>query len=230
MTQWALPLILLTACRICAAHPESNAEEVERAARWQELQHALFAGRSIQDGSAWMGIEAPARALVTSAGPPAPTADAARPRLLVLDLELTGDLGGPEFTAEHEARLVLESSRLRADLERTNRYHIMDSTQAQPALDRLRSQQAYLHDCNGCDLEVARQVGADLVFVAWVDRVSGLILSLTYEIHDVQTGQIAARQSFDFRGDNDNAWNHAIDYMVRHLEGGQSGAAAPDSG
>ena len=159
-------------------------------------------------------------------GPPSPAADAARPRLLVLDLELTGDLGGPEFTAEHEARLVLESSRLRADLERTNRYHIMDSTQAQPALDRLRSQQAYLHDCNGCDLEVARQVGADLVFVAWVDRVSGLILSLTYEIHDVRTGQIAARRSFDFRGDNDNAWNHAIDYMVRHLEAQET--AAPD--
>ena len=64
---------------------------------------------------------------------------------------------------------------------------------------------------------VGRELDADLVMVAWVDRVSGLILSLTYEIHDVKTNQITARQSFDFRGDNDTAWNHAIDYMVRHL-------------
>jgi hypothetical protein len=42
-------------------------------------------------------------------------------------------------------------------------------------------------------------------------------LSLTYEIHDVATGQITARKSFGFRGDNDSSWTHAIDYMVRDL-------------
>jgi hypothetical protein len=92
-------------------------------------------------------------------------------------------------------------------------------------LNRLKSQQAYLHDCNGCDLDIGRQLKADLVLVAWVDRVSGLILTLTYEIHEVRTSQIVARKSFDFRGDNDTAWNHAIDYMVRDLRS-TSGATA----
>jgi len=84
-------------------------------------------------------------------------------------------------------------------------------------VDELKSQYRYLHDCNGCDLDLGKQLGADQVLVAWVDRVSGLILSLTYEIHDVATGQITARKSFSFRGDNDNSWTHAIDYMVRDL-------------
>jgi hypothetical protein len=53
--------------------------------------------------------------------------------------------------------------------------------------------------------------------VAWVNRVSALILSLTYEFHDVETGQITARKSFGFRGDNDTSWTRAIDYMVRDL-------------
>ena len=53
--------------------------------------------------------------------------------------------------------------------------------------------------------------------MAWVNRVSALILSLTYEIRDVATGQIAARKSFGFRGDNDTSWTRAIDYMVRDL-------------
>ncbi len=139
------------------------------------------------------------------------------PALAVLDLELTGDLGGPEFEAEHAERLRTMSARLRQDLERTGLYRILDNSAAQGLIDTLKSQQAYLHDCNGCDLDVGRSLHADLVLVAWVDRVSGLILSLTYEVHDVQTGQITARKSFDFRGDNDNAWNHAIDYMVRDL-------------
>jgi len=38
-------------------------EEAGRTARWVELQHALFPGRSIQDGQGWIGIEAPERAL-----------------------------------------------------------------------------------------------------------------------------------------------------------------------
>jgi PQQ-dependent catabolism-associated CXXCW motif protein len=139
------------------------------------------------------------------------------PALAVLDLELTGDLGGPEFEAEHAARLKTETARLRQDLEGTGLYRILDNSAAQGMIDTLKSQQAYLHDCNGCDLDVGRSLHADQVLVAWVDRVSGLILSLTYEIHEVQTGQIAARKSFDFRGDNNNAWNHAIDYMVRDL-------------
>jgi len=161
---------------------------------------------------AWMAAGQP-----TAATQPQAPDDSVLPKMAVLDLEMTGDLGGPELAAEHAARLRLESARLRADLSRAGLYRLVDVRAAQTTIDALKAQQAYLHDCNGCDLDVGRELGADLVMVAWVDRVSGLILTLTYEIHDVKTNQITARKSFDFRGDNDNAWNHAIDYMVRDL-------------
>jgi PQQ-dependent catabolism-associated CXXCW motif protein len=162
-----------------------------------------------------------------AAGLPTHTADPQVPSvvaLLVLDLELTGDLGGPDMAAEHAARLSMESQRLRDALARTGLFRLVDSAPASETLQNLRSQQAYLHDCNGCDLDVGRQLHADQVLVAWVNRVSGLILTLTYEIHEVKTAQITARKSFDFRGDSDNAWNHAIDYMVRDL---RSAATSP---
>lgn len=159
-----------------------------------------------------------ALAAVLLGGMAGPAAAASPPKLVVLDLELSGDLGGPEFTAEHAARLQTESARLRSDLSATQLYQLVDSAPAQAAIDHLKAQQQYLHDCNGCDLDVGRQLQADLVMVAWVDRVSGLILTLTYEIHDVKSGQITARKSYDFRGDSDVAWNHAIDYMVRDIK------------
>ena len=56
------------------------------------------------------------------------------------------------------------------------------------------------------------------MLVCRVFRVSNLILTLTYEIMDVATGQITDRKSFDFRGDNDVAWTRAIDYMVRDMQ------------
>jgi hypothetical protein len=138
-------------------------------------------------------------------------------KLVVLDVELSGDRGGPELAAEQQARLNLATTTLRERLSHTGLYELVDTTAAQSTIDEMKSRYLYLHDCNGCDLDLGRQLGADQVLVAWVDRVSALILSLTYEIHDVATGQITARKSFGFRGDNDSSWTHAINYMVRDL-------------
>jgi hypothetical protein len=156
--------------------------------------------------------------LVAMLGSGAIAVAAPAPLLVVLDIELTGDLGGPEFKAEHDARLRMQSARLRQEIEGGGLYRVVDNAPAQALIDQLKSQQLYLHDCNGCDLDVGRRLGADKVLVAWVNRVSGLILTLTYEIHDVATGQITDRKSYDFRGDNDAAWTHAIAYMVRDLK------------
>jgi hypothetical protein len=157
--------------------------------------------------------------VAVAASPEANTHYPASPsKLVVLDVELSGDLGGPELAPEHQARLKLATARLRESLSRTGLYRLVDSTPARSTLDELRSRYLYLHDCNGCDLDIARQLGADQVLVAWVNRVSVLILSLTYEVHDVTTGQITARKSFGFRGDNDTSWTRAIDYMVRDLD------------
>ena len=175
----------------------------------------------------WPGIwkRAPLMGLLATVGllwlaPKADLAIAApaKPKLVVLDMELTGDLGGPQFTAEHAARLRTESAILRRELENSGLYEVLDNTPAVPLINRLKSQQAYWHDCNGCDLQVGRQLGADQVLVTWVDRVSNLILSLTYEFHDVASGQIVGRKSYDFRGDNDAAWTHTITFMVRDLK------------
>ena len=160
--------------------------------------------------------------LTFAAAVPAAAVDAgpvrAKPKLVILDIELTGDLGGPQFAAEHEARLRLESDTLRQQLQQSGLYTIIDAAPALPLIAQLKSQQSYLHDCNGCDLEIGKQLGADQVLVTWVDRVSGLILSLTYEFHDVATSQIVGRKSYDFRGDNDSSWTHAVKYMVRDLK------------
>jgi hypothetical protein len=153
-----------------------------------------------------------------AAGASVLAADTRKPSLVVLGIELTGDLGGPQFAEEHQKRLQVETDRLRAELEQSGLYRVLDLGPAQSLIAKLNAQQAYLHDCNGCDLDIGRKLGADQVLVTWVDRVSGLILSLTYEFHDVASGQIVGRKSYDFRGDNDAAWNHAISYMVRDLK------------
>jgi hypothetical protein len=163
----------------------------------------------------WLAVAIQLAGVVVAA--PALAQDKELPHLVVLDIELTGDLGA-ELAAQHDARLKMASTKLREELKRSGLYQLADTAPAQDSIDRLRSQYRYLHDCNGCDLDIGRQLGADRVLLAWVNRVSGLILTLTYEIHDVASGQITQRKSYDFRGDNDAAWTHAIGYMVRDMK------------
>jgi Protein of unknown function (DUF2380). len=146
----------------------------------------------------------------------ADTPDTEPPRLLVLDLELIGDLGGAALASEHEARLKRADERLRAELARTGLYRIVDDTPLRPRIEELQRRES-LRECNGCELDLARELGAGQIFVPWVYRVSNLILTLNYEIRDAATGAVVARKSFDFRGDNDAAWDRAIAYMVRDL-------------
>ena len=61
-TIWAATLALLGLTATHTAFAQQDTEE-ERAARWKDLQHALFGDRKIDDGSAFIGIDAPVRAL-----------------------------------------------------------------------------------------------------------------------------------------------------------------------
>jgi hypothetical protein len=75
----------------------------------------------------------------------------------------------------------------------------------------------YLRGCNGCELDIARRAGADQVMIGWFWKVSTLIGTLHIEIKDVATGRTTYAKVFDFRGDNDKAWQRAADYMVGAL-------------
>ncbi len=147
----------------------------------------------------------------------AENADEAKVKLLVLDLELIGDLGGPELERTHAERLREVSQQLRSELAQSSGYEIIDATPAAEMIERLRGTQ-YLHKCNGCEIDIALELDADQVMVAWIHRVSQLILSLTYEIREVPSGRALRRKSFDFRGDNDTGWSRAVSYMVRDIE------------
>jgi sulfur-oxidizing protein SoxY len=68
MNHWLRAGVALIGCwgalaQAAEGPASADAEEAERTARWAELQHAIFGSREIQDGSGWMSIDAPLRAL-----------------------------------------------------------------------------------------------------------------------------------------------------------------------
>jgi hypothetical protein len=71
-----------------------------------------------------------------------------------------------------------------------------------------------LHDCNGCELDLARGLGAELAAVGWVQKVSNLILNLNLQIRDVATGVLVHAGSVDIRGNTDESWRRGVTYLI----------------
>jgi hypothetical protein len=137
--------------------------------------------------------------------------------LAVLDLELTGDLGDSSRNAEWAKRLAAMTEVLRDELSRSRFYRVVDHGTAPELIAELKSAR-YLHGCNGCESDIARQLGAERVLVGWVFRMSNLVLTLHIQIRDVATGQTLVNRAFDFRGDKDESWRRAIAYFVKDLQ------------
>jgi len=71
--------------------------------------------------------------------------------------------------------------------------------------------------CNGCELDIGKRLGADLVLTAWVQKVSNLILNINIEIKEVASSQTILNKSVDIRGNTDQSWSRGISYMVRGM-------------
>lgn len=146
------------------------------------------------------------------------------PALVFVGFELIDDHPDPARLPAHEARLAQIGRQMATGLDERNLYRVIDPT-AQPAvqqaLARARSDNEYLHRCNGCLAGIAAAAGAPLVGVGWVQRVSNLILNLNLAVWaiDPRGGQdrMTLTKSVDIRGDNDESWRRGIAFMLRDM-------------
>jgi hypothetical protein len=146
----------------------------------------------------------------------APLAGAAEPpRLAVFDLELVdsslqGEIAGADPADEARLRMVQEE--LRAQLEQSGRFQLVDTA---PAADQVETA-GVLWSCNGCEVAIARRLDADLALVGWVQKVSNLILNINVVIRDTDTRAQVFASSVDIRGNTDESWRHGIRYLLEH--------------
>jgi Protein of unknown function (DUF2380) len=140
------------------------------------------------------------------------------PSLLVLNLELVDSSGEvTDQREDHERRLAAVRQILASELAARDVYDVVDPAEIQPEIDATRAHQ-YLHACNGCEVRLAREVGAERVLTGHVRKVSSLVMALWVDIRDAKSGRPVVRKVLDFRGDTDEAWQRATLYLVNELE------------
>ena len=135
-------------------------------------------------------------------------------RAAVFDLDFvdTSQEGASGIIRDDETRrLALVSDMLRRMLAERG----ITAVDLAPARDRI-DKAAPLSRCNGCDLDLARELGADLAVIGFVQKVSNLILNINVTIRDTRGGHAIRGGSVDIRGNTDESWSRGISYLVRN--------------
>ena len=84
--------------------------------------------------------------------------------------------------------------------------------------------QVNLQACGNCGITFGEELGADIVVLGTVQKVSNLILNINAYVFDVQSGEQIARGSADIRSNTDESWQRGLNYLwenvlQRQLEG-----------
>jgi hypothetical protein len=113
-------------------------------------------------------------------------------------------------TPEEVERVKTMDEALKKALVDSGQYQPVDLTPVASDFAAVRD----IHDCNGCEIDLAKKAGAKFAVVAWTQKVSNLILNLNIRISDVETGQVVKGGSVDIRGNNDLAWTRGLKYLL----------------
>lgn len=124
-----------------------------------------------------------------------------------LDTSTEGDIKGARADETERVALVRDFI---AERFIAGGLELVDLAPAQEELDRTLNPAK----CNGCELRMAKRLGADYAIVAEVQKVSNLILSMNIQVRDPETGRNLRASSVEIRGNTDDSWLRGMRYIL----------------
>jgi hypothetical protein len=131
--------------------------------------------------------------------------------IAVADFDYTdtsGEVGNQQ--AEHAARLQAFARMIRTDLAFSGKYRVVALTCAPAPCSAGRTQPATM-------LEDARHAGAKLLLYGGIQKMSTLIQFAKSQVVDVNADKLVFDRLITFRGDSDEAWRRAEQFLVGEL-------------
>jgi Protein of unknown function (DUF2380) len=135
-------------------------------------------------------------------------------KIAVFDFELedvspAASLPGASASAAGTMEKV--SSEARRMLSQSGRYSLVDvsKVEAKPVTEKS------LRNCDGCEIGIALQLGAEQSFVGVVRRVSMTDYYVMIQISDCRTGKVINQQVANFAGGEDG-WASGARMLIKH--------------
>lgn len=127
----------------------------------------------------------------------------------LVDTSLEGEING--INPAETVRLGILAPRLRSAIASEPGFTGLDVGPSVAA-----AQLGQLDNCKRCIADLGQKLGADIIIIGTVQKVSNLILNINAQAHDIRIGKVVAGGSADIRGNNDEMWNRGIDALWRN--------------
>src|SRR5262245_27242828 len=117
----------------------------------------------------------------------------------LIDVSLEGEYIGPRADEANRLRLATEELRRLAAQEAG--YEVLDLSGLALEIEKA----APFHKCEGCEVDLARQAGADVAITGAVRKISSLVLVVQIYVRDVATGKVNEARRVELRGNTDES-------------------------
>ena len=133
----------------------------------------------------------------------------------LIDVSLEGEFSGPR--TDEADRLALATVELRRLAAGEPGYEVLDLSRIKSELDSA----APLYKCNGCEIGLARKLGADVAVTATVRKISNLVLVFHIQVRNVASGNLTKVYRVELRGNTDESWLRGVRWLIaRGFAGG----------
>ncbi len=150
-----------------------------------------------------------AGALLLGAGAPAA---AEKLKVAFFGFELLNTSAEPT-KPEELRRLDMIGDVVTVMLSKSDRFEIVPLTDA---VKEKIAKSAKITGCNGCQIDWAKELGADLTAWGTVQKVSNLILNENLYMESVKDRRPYFVQSVDIRGNTDVSWARGMRYLIEN--------------
>lgn len=143
------------------------------------------------------------------------SAEAARVKIAVMPFELSQEqrIGmRAKVSPEEENRLRLATEKLITMLEESGSYEIVDLSGIAAEIEEASP----VFKCNGCEVDLAKKVGAQLVSTGVIHKASPTLINVSIFIRDVATGEPKNSMAVSIRENNDAGWVRGVRSLVRN--------------
>jgi hypothetical protein len=71
-------------------------------------------------------------------------------------------------------------------------------------------------NCYGCDVRMAKKLGADFILVGELNKISDALLSVNLQLRDGETGELVKAGATSIRGNTDDTWKRGMRYILKN--------------
>lgn len=120
--------------------------------------------------------------------------------------------GTPKVSPEEQRRLAAARDEFAKMIGASGKYDVLDIAPVAAEI----AEAAPLNKCNGCEMDFAKKLGADILFLGVIEKASATLLNMTIIVVDVAKGAPIREASAVVHGNTDDAWLGVTRWLVRN--------------